>query len=90
MKKIIAIIALALLLIYAVQVRAASIESCPSGSYIVDRGEDGAVICKLEPTGCPYGDSVPLGPVCDKLKPETPAQAPEMPETEPAELFVGK
>ena len=38
--------------------------------------ETGAAICKAAPTGCPYGDSIPLGPECDKHIPETitPAQ----------------
>lgn len=29
--------------------------SCPEGSYQI--GED---VCKAEPTGCPYGDSIPI------------------------------
>lgn len=33
---------------------------CPAGSYSLG---DGA--CKLEPTGCPYGDSIPIdSPKC--------------------------
>lgn len=28
---------------------------CPSGTYAIDEG-----ICKAEPTGCPYGDSIPM------------------------------
>lgn len=35
--------------------------SCPSGSYLIGYDKDGVnPICKLEPTGCPFGDSVPL------------------------------
>lgn len=34
----------------------------------------GAAICKAAPTGCPYGDSVPLGPECDKLAPQVLSQ----------------
>lgn len=30
----------------------------------------GAAICKQAPTGCPYADSVPLGPECDRLAPQ--------------------
>lgn len=45
---------------------AAPLESrCPAGSYEIGE-KDGQAICKLEPTGCPYGDSIPLGPECDK------------------------
>ena len=45
-------------------------KTCPEGSYEIGRKEDnGDPICKLEPTGCPYGDSIPLGPECDKHKP---------------------
>lgn len=37
---------------------------CPAGSYPIDH-KDGAPICKAEPTGCPYGDSIPLdSPKC--------------------------
>ena len=33
---------------------------CPSGSYSIDDG-----VCKQEPTGCPYGDSILLdSPKC--------------------------
>ena len=45
-----------------------SAQTCPAGSYEIDR-RDGQPICKLEPTGCPYGDSIPLGPQCDKHAP---------------------
>ena len=35
-------------------------QSCPDGSYYI--GDDA---CKLEPTGCPYGDSIPIdSPKC--------------------------
>lgn len=39
--------------------------TCPSGSYEIGRDDSGNAICKMEPTGCPYGDSIPLGPECD-------------------------
>lgn len=44
---------------------------CPDGSYAIDQG-----VCKQEPTGCPYGDSIPLdSPKC--VPPvETPAVEP--------------
>lgn len=44
------------------------ITQCPVGSYNVGNDMNGP-ICKLEPTGCPYGDSIPLGPTCDKFAP---------------------
>lgn len=65
-------------------------EKCPAGSYEIDRTEDGKPICKAEPTGCPYGDSIPLGAECDKHKPvqpTTPAVEAEVQSTEP---IVGK
>lgn len=49
--------------------------------------ETGAAVCGVV-TGCPYGDSVPLGPECDKLAPvynEAQAIAPA-----PADEFAGK
>lgn len=33
---------------------------CPKGWYLIDE-----MNCKMEPTGCPYGDSIPLdSPKC--------------------------
>lgn len=43
---------------------------CPAGYY--ENGKDqttGAPLCHREPTGCPYGDNIPLGPECDKQAP---------------------
>lgn len=38
---------------------------CPSGSYEIGRSDNGYAICKNQPTGCPYGDSIPLdSPKC--------------------------
>lgn len=45
-------------------------EECPAGSYPIS-GKNEELICKLEPTGCPYGDSIPLE-FCDKFKPAEP------------------
>lgn len=45
-----------------------AISSCSAGSYEIGREDNGTPICKNEPTGCPYGDSIPLGPDCDKHK----------------------
>jgi hypothetical protein len=48
-------------------------DRCPAGSYEIGE-RDGQAICKLEPTGCPYGDSIPLdSPKC--APPEDPATA---------------
>lgn len=39
--------------------------TCPAGSYEIGIEKDGQPLCKLEPTGCPYGDSIPLdSPKC--------------------------
>lgn len=36
---------------------------CPAGTYNI--GEKNSPLCKKEPTGCPYGDSIPLdSPKC--------------------------
>ncbi len=67
----------------------APVQQCPAGSYEIDRKDDGQPICKLEPTGCPYGDSIPLGPECDKHAPQSePVQ--EYVPVEPVELMQGK
>ncbi len=55
---------------------------CPVGSDEIGIDENGDPICKAHPTGCPYGDSIPLGPECDKhnpvveLTPLTPVEEP--------------
>jgi hypothetical protein len=45
------------------------VKTCPEGYYEIAKEDDGDPVCKAEPTGCPYGDSIPLGPDCDKHKP---------------------
>lgn len=54
-------------------------DKCPPGSYAIGYEDNGAAICKAEPTGCPYGDSIPLGPECDKHAPanQSPAEQPK-------------
>jgi len=57
--------------------------TCPPGSFEVGQIEEGVPICKLEPTGCPYGDSIPMDE-CDKFKePESEVvlEQPTIPET---------
>lgn len=52
-------------------------DKCPEGYF--ERGfdkETGAAICG-HVTGCPYGDSIPLGPQCDKQAPQQPAATTE-------------
>lgn len=58
---------------------------CPAGSYDIGISKDGSPICKLEPTGCPYGDSIPMD-MCDKFKPQVePVQPADTPTAEPIE-----
>lgn len=40
--------------------------TCPEGSYDIGITKNGEPLCKIEPTGCPYGDSIPL----EKCDPE--------------------
>lgn len=44
-------------------------DKCPDDSYEIGRETNGSAICHLQPTGCPYGDSIPLGLDCDKAAP---------------------
>lgn len=38
-----------------------NVASCPDGSYAIGYDTDGiTAICKKEPTGCPFGDSIPI------------------------------
>lgn len=59
--------------------------TCPAGSYDIGISKDGSPICKLEPTGCQYGDSIPMD-MCDKFKPQVePVQPVEQPVIAPIE-----
>lgn len=44
---------------------------CPPGSYLVDYKAPDRPICKLDPTGCPFGDSIPMEH-CSKFDPIAP------------------
>lgn len=93
-KIVLAIMALALLIVGVEAVLPAetrpqpadasdTVSECPAGSYNIGISKDGSPICKLEPTGCPYGDSIPMD-MCDKFKPEVePLQPIEQPVIEP-------
>jgi len=63
---------------------------CPAGSYDIGITKDGNPICKLQPTGCPYGDSIPLGPDCDKHNPNLNQPVINAPEPAPAAECGGK
>ncbi len=59
-------------------------DKCPPGSYSIGVDDKtGAAICKLEPTGCPYGDSIPMD-MCDKFKP-APTEQPKPAQQEAAQ-----
>ncbi len=72
-------------------VQAWSVEEteCPAGSYEIGRSDKDMPICKKEPTGCPYGDSIPLGPDCDKHAPAPVVynEANQTDETDPVPSF---
>lgn len=70
MKKLLIILAaIAISILFFRSVSATSLEPCPVGSYPIGVEND-KYICKQEPTGCLYGDSIPLGPACDKHAPD--------------------
>lgn len=55
-------------------------DSCPAGTY--ELGPDkitGEPVCKADPTGCPYGDSIPIDE-CSKFAPAI----------DPVDIGVGK
>jgi hypothetical protein len=41
-------------------------DTCPTGSYSIGSAQDGShQVCKAQPTGCAYGDSIPVdSPKC--------------------------
>jgi len=52
-------------MIFPAQRASAQTTDCPAGSYSIGIEKNGEHICKLEPTGCPFGDSIPLdSPKC--------------------------
>lgn len=62
MKTLLFIIA-TLLLFGTVHAEPESVKKCPAGSYDIGISKTNEPLCKLEPTGCPYGDSIPLNDV---------------------------
>lgn len=90
MLAVIAIVGIATAVMVETSIEAtATAQTCPAGSYDIGISKDGSPICKLEPTGCPYGDSIPMD-MCAKFAPQTlPATTPEPIEAEPVEM-VGK
>lgn len=54
--------------------------NCPAGSYNIGTNDD--PICKQEPTGCPYGDSIPMD-MCDKFAHQPVATPTEQPKPAP-------
>ena len=64
------------------------IDKCSPTYHLQGYTDAGLAICSAPPTGCPYGDHVPLGADCDKLAPKPAAAEPE-PEL-PAQESWGK
>ncbi len=90
-KVVIAAIGIAILIIgVTASMQATAAQTCPEGSYNIGISKDGEPLCKLNPTGCPYGDSIPMD-MCDKFapKPVEPIVTEPAPETEPVE-YGGK
>lgn len=84
MKRILATIALLALILLslillAVKVTGSSVfdeSTAPRAAIQCQEGEvaqDG--VCRKRVTGCPYGDSISLGPECDKHAPQTTADS---------------
>jgi hypothetical protein len=48
---------------------AVAVQACPEGTYNVGETKTNEPLCKIIPTGCPYGDSIPLD-MCDKFAPK--------------------
>lgn len=63
-------------------------DKCPDGDFVRGYDDNGAAICG-HVTGCPYGDSIPLGPECDKHAPAV-YNEPQATTPAPAETFAGK
>lgn len=58
-------VGLGLLIIFAVGYPAKALEACPPGTDNIGIDSEGNLICKNQPSGCPYGDNIPLdSPKC--------------------------
>lgn len=75
------VLGLCLLVFYTLKVAASGEPNpCPIGSYQIDV-RDGKPLCRLHPTGCPYGDSIPQ---------DSPKCAPPTTTAEPAEKVMSQ
>jgi hypothetical protein len=79
--RIIKLIIILILIVLAVRAFGADTNAqeslaCPEGTTTLELDE--RILCKISPTGCPYGDSIPLGPECDKHAPETIENSPNV------------
>lgn len=63
MKKILFILVLILLVIYItanLKVFGQEESRCPEGTYDIGISKTDEPLCKIKPTGCPKGDSIPM------------------------------
>lgn len=83
MKIIIFILVIIIAALYITSANAEPVKTCPAGSYDVGISKTNEPLCKLEPTGCPYGDSIPLDSIkcvapVDEVKPVVLEIAPQL------------
>lgn len=83
MKSIIAVCIILILFLLAINSQVGATPSeCPEGTYNIGISKTDEPLCKIIPTGCPYGDSIPMTD-CDKHKPVEPAPVSTLPTTNP-------
>lgn len=60
MTKTLFAITLVLIISITTIVRADSNQECPEGTYNIGISKTDEPLCKIIPTGCPHGDSIPM------------------------------
>lgn len=68
MKTLVFIILAIIALLLVSNISAEQLEPCPAGTTDTGLVKNGVRLCKIDPTGCPYGDSIPIED-CDKYEP---------------------
>lgn len=78
----IVILVVLVLFILSIGIIGAEPKKCPEGTYDIGISKTDEPLCKIIPTGCPYGDSIPMNE-CYEVKEDTIPQPEEVIEYEP-------
>lgn len=82
MKTFISILIILIIGILSIGIIGAEPKKCPEGTYDIGISKTDEPLCKIIPTGCHYGDSIPMEK-CYEVKEVPVAQTEEVIEYEP-------